>query len=480
MASGQVSVDALLTASAQVEAPPGGRVDWIVATIRHAIESGVAKCGERLPASRRLAEELDVARGTVLTALDILVAEGLLEGRRGSGTYVCEAADPSLRPVRTTVPLVSPARPVPAPDIEIPTAARFDFTPCRPSMELFPLRAWRRCLAEAGVPRPSPDYGDARGRPELRTAISRYLRRSRALDVDPAEIIVTNGAVHAMYLLARLYVGEGDVVAMEEPGYPLARQVFETVGGRVQHVSVDADGLDVDAIVTTRRKIRLVYVTPSHQFPTGARLSLARRQRLMEWAAENGALILEDDYDGEFRYDVPPLPPMASLSNGAVIYCGTFSKTLFPSLRIGFAVAPVEVIDNLAALRTIVEYEPNVVTQTALAKLIESGEFERHILRMRRLYARKRKCLSDAIRDAEFPGELSGLDSGINGLIRLEVERTATQICERAKSLEVQASPVVRYAASRDFPDDALVVGYGAAKLDQIQEGIARLASACN
>ncbi|ANM32181.1 hypothetical protein ABI59_09970 [Acidobacteria bacterium Mor1] len=445
--------------------------------IRQQIRSGTLLPGDRIPPSRAMAEELGVSRGTVLAAIELLIAEGLLEGRRGSGTFV--AQDATASPVSNRRQKRLPPRVLRViPDVDPSTDSRINFQPCRPSLEAFPVTPWRRAFAAAAEFTRGPDYGDPRGEPRLREAIATYLRRARGLQVEPDEILISNGAIQAVHWLCRLFARPGDSVAMEDPGYPLARQAFELNGARVVSYPVDEHGLVVDALPADGGGHRLVYVTPSHQFPTGSRLSRPRRVQLIDWAVANGVLVLEDDYDGEFRYDVPPLPPLASLSTcGYVIYLGTFSKTLFPSLRIGFTVAPRELIDELAAYRNALDYQCGALPQIALARFIEDGDFERHILRMRRIYAQKRRALREAMADCNFPGELCGIDSGINGTVLLEPGVPPARVVAAAAKRGIYVTPIERYRQHPVSDDRALILGYGALSEAQIGRGIASLAS---
>ena len=294
------------------------------------------------------------------------------------------------------------------PDVDEPFVGELNFQACRPSLEAFPQKAWRRAAADAASRLPKSDYGDPQGELELRIAIAAYLCRARGLDVNAEEIIITNGAIQAMFLIANLYLSPEATVAFEDPGYPLARQTFEMTGAKILATPVDEQGLCVDKLPRDGGNIKFVYVTPSHQFPSGARMSIQRRQQLLEWAKRNNALILEDDYDGEFRYDIAPLPPMAAMSaSGFVIYMGTFSKTLFPSLRLGFAAGPKALIKEMISYRAVTDYQTNSLTQLTLASFIESGEFEKHVHRMRRIYAKKRLCLRNAIVNTKFSGSVN-------------------------------------------------------------------------
>ncbi|MEM9574389.1 MAG: PLP-dependent aminotransferase family protein, partial [Pseudomonadota bacterium] len=280
----------------------------IVDQIREAIGDARLNPGDRLPSSRILARELDVARGTVTIAIELLIAEGFLEARPGAGTFVSEAAI-SIRgsePNRSRTFSAIPKSPI-EPDVDLPARAAFDFRPCRPSLELFPISIWRRYLSLAGSAFPSADYSDPLGDVRLRQTIVDYLRRARGLKAGLNEIIITNGAIHAMHLLSTFFLKAGERVVVENPGYPLATQTFRFSGAEIIPCPVDHDGLIVEHLPSRLDDIRFVYTTPSHQFPTGSRLSLARRAALIDWAEKRGAIIVEDDYDGEFRYDVAPL-----------------------------------------------------------------------------------------------------------------------------------------------------------------------------
>jgi len=447
-------------------------VQHVAAKIREAIAKNSLRSGERIPSSRELARQLGISRGTVVTALELLTAEGLLIAKVGAGTFVSDDAR-CVQNTETRPPFrfVEPSRQISEPRSDNSTTRLIDFRPCRPTLEAFPLAAWRRCLSAASASMPQSDYGDPRGAERLRESIACYLRRARGLSTMPDEIIVTNGAIHAMHLVATLYLNNRSKVVMEDPGYPLARQIFELSQAEIVSCRVDEDGLCIEDLPKAM-KFRLVYVTPSHQFPTGGRLSLGRRRALIEWAFRNDALILEDDYDGEFRYDVPPLSPLAAMSHGNVIYCGTFSKTMFPDLRIGFAVAPKPIIDTLTKYRTITEYAPNNVIQLALALFIEEGHYERHIHRMRRLYASKRKILAQALEEVSERVELVGLDSGINGLVRLHGQTRATTLSKKAQKNGALVPPLSLYTTMDQHIEEALVLGYGALSEDDIRRGV--------
>ncbi len=449
----------------------------LVEHMREAIRDGTLVPGDRIPATRKLSCALGIARGTVTTAIELLIAEGVLHTRQGAGTFVApDAALLRTQRARARRPMVQLPQVALRPDIDERDAPQIDLRPCRPSLEAFPRSVWRRCLARAGDALPLPDYGDPRGDVRLREVIAEYLRRARGVTFEPEEIMITNGAVHAMHLVASVYLDARSSVLVEDPGYPLARQTFALAGARIVPCPVDAQGLQVDRLPKRARSVRLVYVTPSHQFPTGSRLSFGRRQALIDWAHEHDALIIEDDYAGEFRYDVPPLPPMAAMTNGCVVYCGTFSKTLFPGLRMGFAAAPARIVDALANYRIVSEYGPNTIVQSALSRFIAEGHYERHIHRMRRIYRAKRKALSDTLLGLAADAQLLGLDSGLSGFVRLGPEVLAREVCDWAQTQGVAVPPMSRYALEADNAQNGLVIGYAAESIEKIIQGVGILA----
>jgi GntR family transcriptional regulator/MocR family aminotransferase len=268
---------------------------------------------------------------------------------------------------------------------------------------------------------------------------------------------------------------------MENPGYPLGRQVLAGHGATIHDAAVDADGMLTDQLPTGAPSVQLAYLTPSHQFPTGGRLSLQRRRELLDWACEQRVLLLEDDYDGEFRYDMAPLPPMIAMAPcGHVLYLGTFSKTLFPSLRIGYAAGDRRIVQRLSALRVATDYQTNTIMQRALARFIASGQFERHVQKMRRFYARKRKRLQTAVETSGVPGRLVGMQSGLDALLQLDSALSATSVADRASLQGVKVVPIARYAGQRGVADNALVLGYAALSDEQITRGIEILAQILN
>jgi GntR family transcriptional regulator / MocR family aminotransferase len=363
--------------------------------LRTAITAGRLLPGDQLVPSRQLASELRVSRHTVTTAYGRLVAEGYAEGRAGGGSVVASAspapqgaAPPAaLRPSPRFAGWSPYFRPP-------PYGCRFDLRPGLPDPAMFPVAQWRR-LVSAAVAAEQSWYGDPAGKIRLRRAIAGWVARSRSVAADESTVVVTCGAQHAIDLVARVVLEPGDCVAVEDPGYVPAARLFEALGAKVVGVPVDDQGLVVDLLPPAAR---IVYVTPSHQYPLGMTMSMARRRALLRWAEHHDAAVIEDDYDTEFRYVDRPLEPLQALdANGRVVYVGSFSKTFSPSVRLGFAVVPRPLAEPIAALRQLVDWHPPIAMQTALAGFISDGLLDKHIRRSRRVYAERHHMLTDAL-----------------------------------------------------------------------------------
>ncbi len=440
----------------------------IATQLRDAMADGRLAAGERLPATRELSALLGVSRTVVTGAYAQLFAEGWIEGRHGSGTFVAQGAGGSAPPA-------TPERAGPA---EAATGAADEDTPTgRPLLELRPglawtagidRAAWRRAWRSVGTVPPATS-ADRCGHPGLRAALTSYLRRSRAVHCPSGQILVTRGVAGSLGLIATALLRPGDTVGVEEPGYPAARAVFGARGARVVPCRVDADGLVVDELPAG---LRLIYCTPAHQYPLGGRLPVPRRQALVGWARANGALIVEDDYDGEFRYDVAPLPALFGLDPEIVIYLGTTSKTLTPTLRVGWLAAPAALVADLAQAAEDLGDWASHPAQQAVLTLITSGDLERHIRRMRHEYARRRAVLTAAFGDQAL-GRLLGDDAGMHMV--LEVGRDAGEIVDEARQRGVAVATVDRYFTG-PVTANALVLGYGGASLADVTRACGTLA----
>ncbi len=448
----------------------------IAAQLREALADGRLAAGERLPSSRALAAALGVSRTVVTAAYTQLFAEGWLEGRHGSGTYVAPgtagplaggagpvlgAAGPRTSPP-TAVPPGPGRRPVPPRAAPLPPAggAAVNLRPGMPWAAGIDPAAWRRAWRHAGS-EPVPAQPDPRGRGALREALTGYLRRSRGVCATADQILVTRGVSAGLGLVASALLRPGDRVGVEEPGYQAARAVFASRGARVVPCRVDRDGLVVEELPDD---LRLVYTTPAHQYPLGGRLPVPRRQALAAWARATGALIVEDDYDGEFRYDVAPLPTLFGLDPDVVIYLGTTSKTLTPALGAGWLVARRDLIPVLTEAAADLGERVSGPVQHAVTELLASGELERHVRRMRHEYARRRAVLVAAL-----SSRLTGDTAGMHMVLELP-PGTAAALAAAARERGVEVATLDRYFAGPPARE-GLVLGYGAADLAAVSRG---------
>ncbi len=446
--------------------------------MRAAILSGRLRPGEQLPSTRELARQTKVARKTVTRAYELLFSESLVFGAAGSGTYVSrELVLPKERMGRADSPLVPRSfwR-------EIPMARtrafqpRFDFQTGVPDISQFPFELWRSLLASSSRvlgPRDG-EYADPQGDLRLRDAIARYIAFTRAVVCDPEQIVVTHGAQQAFDLIARVLLEKEDTVAVEDPGYVPVRHLFASHGLRVKSVAVDAEGICISKLPN---HARLVYVTPSHQFPLGMAMSLERKLALIDWAAKRRACILEDDYDSEFRFEPRPLEALQNLDRrGLVIYVGTFSKVMYPGIRVGFIVAPKKLVPALARARKLLDWHEPLVTQVALARFITEGHLARHVRRMSKIYARRRAQLLKNLRGAS--GVFTEVIPSVAGLhiaCRMETARDVEKLHRKAHSRGVQFTSIGDFAAGPGTTGVAF--GYGMISEEDITKGLQLLFS---
>lgn len=440
---------------------------------RRAILDGRLASGTRLPSTRTLANGVGVSRNVALAAYDELFAEGYIEGRHGSGTYVTGDL-PSLPRPALPAPSGSPRwlrqRPMPpAAPIEYPGAIEFRLG--RPFTTPLPADVWRRVWNDVSSQLPPSDYGAPAGDPELRAAIAGYLRRSRGVACSADDVIVTGGAVQAVDLIARATLAPGDSVAIEDPGYQMTRHVLQARGANLIPIAVDTDGLQVDLLPTGTDAPMFVYVTPSHQYPLGARMPVGRRMALIEWAQENDGLIVEDDYDSEFRFDAPPLPALAGIDEtGRVAYIGTFSKVLSPALRVGYLVAPQPLRERVERFKRLSDFHTPWPLQRALAAFMTQGHLDRHIRRMRRHYGEKRAALRDALAPISDVAHLRGLDAGLHAFLELDPAIDPLVVEERARERGVIVSTLDPHYLAPPT-QHGLLIGYGGVELPDIVRG---------
>ncbi len=398
------------------------------AGLRDAITGGRLRPGLRLPSSRALAEELGVGRNAVVAAFEHLIGDGLIEARRGAGTYVAAALPP---------PPGAPTKPDFAPKSVVRRPCALGVTHVEPALLARLGAAARRRIA--GATAEALGYGDPRGDARLRARIAEFLAVNRGLRCDPDCVMIVSGTQHGLRLCVDALLSPGDPVWMEEPGYGASKSTLIAGGARLVPVPVDSEGIDVEAGLAAEPRARAVYVTPSHQFPTGAQMSMARRVRLLDFAREAGAWVFEDDYDSEYRYSGPPLTALAGIAGERVIYLGTFAKTLFPGLRIGYMALPPEAVAPVAEARASLDRFPPAFMQAAVADLMEDGGLAAHARRMRVRYAAARDALVASL-SAASPRLLS-VDAPQQGL---------HLIARLGPDLPPEAAPEIRRRADVD------------------------------
>jgi GntR family transcriptional regulator/MocR family aminotransferase len=457
------------------------RQQAIHAQLRQAVLDGRLKAGLRLPASRALAQSLGVARITVVAAYDMLVAEGYLVARRGAGTFVAETrAQESAPAPRMRAHRPPPFSPLARPDIRPVYASEgprpeIDFTIGVPDVRELRFDVWNRLASRAmrQYCRQGSAYGDPQGSSLLRRAISEHVSFSRAVAATEDTVVVTSGAQQAIALLAHLFVEPGrTTVAIEDPGYPPARVAFAAAGAKLADVPVDPEGLVVARIP---HDARLIYVTPSHQFPLGMVMTKRRRVALLDFAARHDAVIVEDDYDSDFRFSGRPLDALQTVDrHQRVFYVGTFSKSLFPGLRLGFIVAPPWAVDALVAAKHRADWHGDLIAQETLAAFISEGHLLRHLRRMRRVYASRREALLAALKGLDPWLRAITSEAGLHLAAMSAPGLDAARFGQAARAVGVGIYPV-RSDAAASAAQPYVLFGFGRTEASAIGPAIGRL-----
>ena len=462
--------------------------------LRSAIRRGVLRPGTRLPSSRALALDLRVSRTTAVLAFEQLVAEGVLTTRPGSGTFVASTGTKerqgSASPATIAVP-PAPRPPLSRRGAALATTPRTalklggaprPFRIGTPALDRVPLAAWGRLVSRRlrAITLGELDYRDPAGEPALREAIAAHVRRVRGAVCTADQVIVVAGAQHGLELVCRVLLDPGDRAWLEEPGYTGARAALIGAGARIVPVPVDAHGIDVAAGVRRAPSARLAYVTPSHQYPLGVPMSLDRRQALLAWAHEAHAWVVEDDYDCGFHYGSRAMPCLQGLdADGRVIYIGSFSKTLFPALRLGYVILPADLHAAVVAARRASDVHPPILEQGVLADLMLRGDFERHLRRMRNEYRRRLAALTAAAA-AHARGLLTlrPVTTGLHAIADVPgVDDHAAFRAAAARGIEVM--PLSAYAFDpRRRPAQGLLLGFAAVPPDLFDTGMQKLAAA--
>ncbi|MEO0535795.1 MAG: PLP-dependent aminotransferase family protein [Cyanobacteria bacterium P01_A01_bin.123] len=458
--------------------------------LRQAVLTGKLIPGERLPSTRALATSLGISRGTAKLSYEQLLSEGYIETVMGSGTFVCQhipepsplamPPQPHCSGALATTGLSTYAqnfahRALPKPSNRNPA---IDFCYWQPAFDHFPLTIWRKLTTRRLQSPDSLDYSaDLLGQKELREAIAHYLVRSRAVHCDAEQVIIVNGTQQALDLIARLFINPGDSVVIEDPGYLSARRIFHSQGAEVLPLPVDTAGLIVEPLQSMSAPIKLVYTTPSHQFPTGTILSLPRRLELLAWAQQRGAIIIEDDYDSEYRYGERPIPAMQGLDqHNSVIYVGTFSKVLFPALRIGYLVLPPGLVKIFAQAKRLLDRHSPSLEQLVLADFINQGHLERHLRRMRTLYGKRRQALLNSLqtklgKHVSILGDAAGIHLMVQLHTNISDQDILTFGAQRGLGLTSAASFYLKPGGKGEF-----LFGYANLAPEKIDQGIEQLA----
>ncbi|WP_456763154.1 MocR-like pyridoxine biosynthesis transcription factor PdxR [Bradyrhizobium sp. USDA 4011] len=458
----------------------------IAQSLRAAIASGELKAGEYLPSTRALSASLGVARGTVTEAFEQLQAEGYLQSQVGAGTRVAPTLAEQARPPRPpagrspnkTAPIELPPRAVrlakvvaaftPMPEVPFAIAV--------PGGAVAPDDNWRRLGNRVRASRAAApaSYGDPRGLMALRQAIADYVRKSRAVHCEPEQVVITAGTQQGLYLAGRVLLSAGDRVWAEDPAYPGMTAVLDDLDLVTTRVAVDAQGVDVDAAIAACPNARAAFVTPSHQYPLGMPMSMARRNALVAWAQRSNAWIVEDDYDSELRYAGHPFPSMQGLAPSRVIYLGTLSKVLFPSLRLGYVVAPLPLIDAFAGARALLDRHSPTADQHVLAAYMREGLFEAHIRRIRGVYAARRATLiASMTRHMPDHVTLQPSDQGMHLLLWLPQGFDDVQLAKAALADGIVLRPISPMYEAAARP--GLMLGFGGFEPEELEAAAIRL-----
>jgi len=465
-------------------------------TIRRSILSGEFESNMQLPATRLLAEQLGVSRMTVINAYEQLFAEGYLEGKIGAGTFVAshlpeeflqtprieiekkevKTHQRKLNLSKKGISLLKKSGTI----LQCHRATSFTaFQHGITAVDKFPFEVWAKIAQKfyRKPPREMLGYGDSAGFRPLREAVAAHLESTRGVRCSPDQVVIINGTQQGVDLIGRVLLDPQDKVWMEEPCYLGARDTFASMGARIVHVEVDDEGFDLKQAQRQCKTARLVYVTPSHQFPLGVTMSLARRLSLLKWASGNEAWIIEDDYNSEYRYTGRPLASLQGLDcDGRVIYLGTFSKTIFPSLRLGCLVVPPDLIDVFTAARALSDLHSPVINQAILAEFIAEGHLARHVRRMRGFYEERQEILITEVKK-KLGGllDISKMEAGMHLIGWLPKDVDDKTVSQKAAEVNLQITPVSAYR-NRESMHNGLMFGYTGFDEKQIKEGVKKLA----
>jgi len=453
--------------------------------LRESILSGQLRRGDRLPSTRDLAADAGISRKTAEEAYAQLRAEGFVVRRAGSGSYVADVESMQPKTVREVLltgsrKLSQRGRVIGAATACVEPSTVRAFAAASAALEAFPVALWQQLISRNArrIDESSLTYGDPAGHEPLREAVAAYLGNARGVRCDASQVVIVSSSQQALDLVARLVVDPGNEAWVEDPGYPGAKAALSAAGAKLIPVHVDDEGLDVGSGIAQAPNARLAYVTPSNQYPLGVTMSLERRLLVLDWAQRAGAWIVEDDYDSEFRYDSRPLSSIQGLDrHGRVIYIGTFTKVLYPSLRLGYLVLPKDLVQPFIHARTQIDGHPSTFMQSVVADFIAGGHFAAHIRRMRTLYRARRDVFVEAAqRHLRGKLELINTDAGLRATGLLTSRRDDREISRRAERAGIEAPPLSRYSLA-PHPRRGLVLGYAALSPHALRNGLATLAT---
>jgi len=440
--------------------------------LRSKILQGELLAGQKLPSTRKLSEELCISRNVILEAYEQLLAEGYIEGRRGSGYYVAAGMYLEQQTRQEDLSIF------PSGEAETLGSNIIDFRSGVPALEHFPRTVWGKIVQRVcqEAPLSALGYNRPEGRLELRQILSRYLYRTRGVCCEPEQIVMTSGATQALTLIAKVLLKPGSRVLIEDPITHDIQTIFRAAGASLHPVPVDASGLQVDQLPDPAAcHPSFVFVTPSHQFPLGGTLPIQRRIQLIQYAREADCYIVEDDYDSEFRYDSPPISSLQGLDDQRVIYVGSFSKILSPGLRLGYLVLPRELVQRYQEAKWFSDLHTPSLDQLALGLFIEEGHLEKYVNRVKKLYKKRRKCLVDALHEA-FGERVSiwGASAGLHIVSAFPGIRFTPALLAQIKDYGVRLYPVEDHAIAPGQHEDKVILGYGNLSEAEILAGIAK------
>jgi GntR family transcriptional regulator/MocR family aminotransferase len=451
----------------------------VYTALRDAILQGMLRVGTQVPSTRAMASRWAVSRGTLEAVYERLCAEGYLIRRQGAGTFVSAELPESFLHVQSGLAVIPPPAVAQPQHHESQVRAGQPFVARLPDPALFSLQNWARHLLRTSnkAGEISAESNQVTGFLPLKQEIAQYLREHRNIVCEPHQVIITTGIRHALALISRAFLRPDDIVAMEDPGYPFGRDIFALADAKLANIAVTEQGIDLEAL-SRMQNVRALYVTPSHQSPLGCVMSITKRLAIIDWAQQQGALIIEDDYDSEFSYSGSPLPALMSHDKSAqTLYCGSFNKTLSSELRVGFLVARGA---QLARLNEVAAIHGRVVAlheQLALAEFMRSGAFARHLRTARQAYAERRnRLLAILTQHANGKFRVSGHEAGLHLLLWLPSERDEAAFCQQAAEHGLQLQPLSLFCRSIKLPP-AVILGYAALTLAQIEVSARRLAT---